>query len=151
MLSLPVSDSSNSRASLQHYANNFVYSSSYFVTQTDLLQAIQKARGESDADWTYIKDKTIEKNIEQAKEGVKAGNFMAGFGLTLSAYIGEGRGGDYQSKALEDHEVLGLEEEQDFDGAVKRTLEALQSEKLQEDVKVTLEKALKGAPKGSTG
>ncbi|KAK5706992.1 hypothetical protein LTR17_021079 [Elasticomyces elasticus] len=125
MLSLPISDSSNPRASLQHYANNFLYTSSYCVTQTELLQAIQKAKGESEADWTVNKDKTVKESIEQSEAAMKEGNFQAGFALVVYRYIGEGLGGNYEDKAQEDRKALGLEAEQDsFEAAVKRVLKA---------------------------
>lgn len=48
-----------------------------------------------------------------------------GAGLTFAYYMGEGWGGDVETKAKEDREVLGLtEEEEDFDEAVKRAVEA---------------------------
>ena len=122
MLSLPISDSSNPRASLQHYANNFLYVSSYCVTQTQLLQAIQKARNESDADWKISREKTVQQWIQQCEAGVKAGNMQLGMGLVVCRYIGEGLGGNYEDKAKADAKVLELPEEESFEEAVKRAL-----------------------------
>lgn len=123
LLSLPITDSSNSRASLQHYANNFLYVSSYCVTQTQLLQAIQRAKGESDADWKVRKDQTVAQRIMESEAGMKEGNMQAGFALVVYRYIGEGLGGNYQDKAEADRKVLGLpEEEESFEAAVKRAL-----------------------------
>jgi len=122
MLSLPISDSLNPRASLQHYANNFLYVSSYCVTQTQLLQAIQKAKNENDADWKINKEKTVQQWIQQCEAGVKAGNMQLGMGLVVCRYIGEGLGGNYEDKANADTKALDLPEEEPFEAAVKRAL-----------------------------
>ncbi|TKA59570.1 hypothetical protein B0A55_11285 [Friedmanniomyces simplex] len=122
-LSLPISDKSNPRASLQHYANNFLYVSSFCVTQKQILQAFQKAKGDSEADWKVIDDKTIKQWMQDCQEGLKQGNMQAGWGLTMCYYMGEGLGGNYEDKAKQDRKVLDLPEE-DFEEAVKRALKA---------------------------
>ncbi|KAK0937999.1 hypothetical protein LTR29_010447 [Friedmanniomyces endolithicus] len=123
MLSLPISDHSDSRASLQHYANNFLYVSSFCVTQKQILQAFQKAKGESEADWKVSQEKTIKQWVQECQEGLKAGNMQAGWGLTMCYYMGDGMGGNYQEKAEKDQKILGLQEES-FEEAVKRALKA---------------------------
>lgn len=47
-----------------------------------------------------------------------------GAGLAFVAYMGKGRGGDVESKAKEDREVLGLVEEEGFDEVVARAVKA---------------------------
>jgi len=86
------------------------------------LQAIQKAKNESDADWKISREKTVKSWIEQCEEGVKAGNMQLGMGLVVCRYIGEGLGGNYESKARENAKVLGLPQEEAFEDAVKRAL-----------------------------
>ena len=122
MLSLPISEPSNPRASLDHYANNFLYVSSYCVTQTQLLQAIQKAKSESDTDWKISREKTVEQWVQQCEAGVKAGNMQLGMGLVVCRYIGDGLGGNYEGKAKEDAKALELPIEESFEDAVKRAL-----------------------------
>ncbi|TKA63785.1 hypothetical protein B0A55_09097 [Friedmanniomyces simplex] len=122
-LSLPITDNSNPRASLQHYANNFLYVSSFCVTQKQVLQAFQKVKGEKGTDWKVSEDKTIKQWMQECQEGLKQGNMRAGWGLTMCYYMGEGMGGNYEEKAEQDRKVLGLQEE-DFEEAVKRALTA---------------------------
>jgi len=110
LLSLPIENRSNPRGSLQHYGNNFVYISSFLVSQHQLFAAAQKATGTSEADWT-IQELTIEDWITQCREAMAQGNMRAGAGLTYAMYMGEGKGGNYETKAKEDREVLGLREE----------------------------------------
>lgn len=123
LLTLPLTDTSKPRASLEYYANNFVYLSSFSVTQTSLVAAAQKATGTTDANWEFEKSRTIEGDVRMLSEKASKGDFMAGAGLTFKYYMGEGRGGDYESKAKEDREVLGLPEE-DFDEVIRKVVAA---------------------------
>jgi hypothetical protein len=47
----------------------------------------------------------------------------AGAGMTYAHYMGEGKGGNFEAKAKEDREVLGLQED-DLDEAVARAVKA---------------------------
>jgi hypothetical protein len=122
LLSLPITNTSNPRASLSHYANNFAYVSSFLVSQASLFAALQRATSTTESDWT-VKHSTIAEWMQGCLEGMKKGDMRAGAGLTYAYYMGEGKGGDYEEKAKQDREVLGLQEE-DLDEAVKRAVEA---------------------------
>ena len=128
LLSLPISDESNPRASLQHYSNRFVYISSFSTSQQQLFAAAQKATSTSEADWT-VQHSTIEDWIKQGREGMAKGDMRAGAGLTYAMYMGQGKGGDYEAKAKEDREVLGLKEES-VDEVVARAFAAGQKPKV---------------------
>lgn len=122
LLSLPITNSSNPRASLSHYANNFAYISSFLVTQDSLFASIQRATGTNEGDWT-VKHSTIAEWMEGCLEGMKKGDMRAGAGMTYAYYMGEGKGGDYEEKAREDREVLGLREEY-LDEVIARAVRA---------------------------
>lgn len=122
LLSLPVTNPSNPRASLSHYANNFVYISSFLVSQESLFASLQRATGTSEGDWE-VKHSTIAEWMQGCREEMKKGNVMAGAGLTYAYYMGEGKGGNYEARAKEDREVLGLQEES-LDEAVTRAIKA---------------------------
>lgn len=117
---MPITSSSNPGASLQHYANKYVYLSSFSLTQQDLFNAIKKATGTSDADWK-IESKSIEDSIRDCRKKFAEGDFWAVAGIAYGYYMGEGLGGDIESKAKEDREVLQLKEE-DLDVVVKGAL-----------------------------
>lgn len=119
LVSLPITSSENPRASLQHYANKFVYLSSYSITQKQVFEAVQRATGTTEQDWKVEQDNN-EESIAKARASVMAGEFsMASVGRMLYGYyMGEGLGGDYQHKALEDQKVLGLKDE-NLDEVVK--------------------------------
>lgn len=110
LLSRPVSDEKNPRASLQHYANNFVYISSPSTTQHDLFAAALKATNTSESDWGLTQS-TCAERLRVANEKFAEGNLLAGADATYALYMGEGLGGDDEAKAKEDREVLGLREE----------------------------------------
>jgi len=120
LLSLPLTNSANPRASLQHYANNFVYLSSFLVTQQQIFESLQTATGTKEADWKMEKASIVDKD-KVLREQFGQGNFMAGAGLTFLWYMGEGRGGNYEAKAKQDREVLGLKEEK-LDEIVKKAV-----------------------------
>lgn len=109
LLSLPVT-SPNSRASLEHYSNNFAYISSFLLTQQSLFAAVKEATHTSDAQW-MIKESSIEHRIATAEEKFAQGDIYGGLDLMYCYYIGEGMGGNYEAKAEEDRKILGLQEE----------------------------------------
>jgi hypothetical protein len=113
---------SKPRASLTHYANNFAYISSFLVTQDLLFAALQRATNTQESDWT-VKHDTIEEWMRVCAEGMKKGDMRAGAGMTYAHYMGEGKGGNFEAKAKEDREVLGLQED-DLDEAVARAVKA---------------------------
>lgn len=126
LLSLPIQDERNPRASLGYYANNFVYLSSFSTTQRGALEALQRVTGTSSADWTVETGDSIADRIRKDQAAMKEGGqgaMYAGMDLLAAVYIGEGYGGEYQDKALEDLKVLGLEED-DIDVVFKREIEA---------------------------
>lgn len=122
LLSLPITNPSNPRASLSHYANNFAYISSFLVTQDSLFASIQRAAGTTEGDWK-VERSTIAEWIGVCAEGMKKGDMRAGAGMTYAYYMGEGKGGNYEEKARKDREVLGLREE-NLDEVVARAVKA---------------------------
>lgn len=128
LLSLPLTNSSKPRASLAHYANNFVYLSSFLISQDVLFDSLKRVTGTTDGDWK-ITQSSIEEWEKACFEGLAKGDMRSAGGLIFVNYMGEGRGGNYEAKAKVDREVLGLEEE-DLDAAVKRAVDAGEVEKV---------------------
>ena len=111
LLCLPIRDAERPRVSLEYYANNFGYISSFLTTQQELFEAVLKATRTNEADW-YVERSTIEGSggrIAKAQEELKKGNFMGGADVAYGYYMGDGLGGNYEEKARADREVLGLE------------------------------------------
>ncbi|KAF2720236.1 NAD(P)-binding protein [Polychaeton citri CBS 116435] len=117
LLSLPVSNTEDPYASLEHYANRFIYVSSFYTTQDELLAAVQRATGSSPEDWT--RHHTGELRFAKGKQLIKDGApVMQNPHITFGAYMEEGAGGDVEAMAIEDRRVLRLPQE-DLDAAVK--------------------------------
>lgn len=127
LLSLPLTNPSNPRASLSHYANNFVYLSSFLITQEEIFAALQRATGTVEGDWE-VERSSIAELERSSLEGLRSGDFRAGMGLVFVNYLGEGNGGDYEVKAREDREVLGLEKES-LDEVVRSAVQGVEREK----------------------
>ena len=121
LLSLPLENAESPRESLRHYANKFIYISSFLTTQRALFDAALRATGTEEKDWK-VESATLERRIEKAREELKEGNMRAGADLVYAYYMGEGKGGDYEDKAREDRKVLGLEEE-DLNEIMARVVE----------------------------
>jgi hypothetical protein len=124
LLSLPVTNPEHPRASLQHYANNFLYLSSFSTSQWEAFKSVQRATGTTEEEWKIESDNIAER-IRKDKDLMATGGegaFHAVYDLLCAYYIGKGLGGDYQSKAVEDLKVLGLAEE-DQNEVIKRVIE----------------------------
>lgn len=125
LLALPVTNPAHPRASLQHYANNFVYLSSFSTSQQEAFKSVQRATGTTEKDWKVEEDNIVERICKDRKvmETGGEGLFGALFDLMCAYYIGDGLGGDYQIRAVEDLKVLGLLEE-NIDEVVRRIIQA---------------------------
>lgn len=121
LLALPVKDEKDGRRSLQHYANGFVYISSALTTQREMFQAAVKATGTKEEDW-MVSHSSCKERLRVAQDAFAKGDFRAGADGTYAVYMGEGLGGDYEEKAKEDREVLGLQVES-VDGFVQSAVE----------------------------
>lgn len=120
VLSLPITSPENPRTSLEHYANNFIYISSFCTTQAKIFDAIKEATGTTDSDWE-IEHSSIAERERAASEKLAAGDMYGAVDLIYSFYMGDGKGGNFDAKAKEERKVLGLEEES-LDEVVKGAL-----------------------------
>lgn len=102
---------------LADFKKEFVYFSSFHITQREILQSVLRATGDKESDWT-IESVSAEAEAEEAKEAIKNGNPMKNVELLWATLARESYGGDYQSKVKLDQE-LGLEQE-DLDSVVKK-------------------------------
>ncbi|RYP46613.1 hypothetical protein DL768_007235 [Monosporascus sp. mg162] len=103
-------------AELAAYGNNWVYFSSFRISQRDLLESAKRVTGTRDEDWTVISEDP-EDVIKAAQEEVAKGNGGAGIRILFALLFSEGMGGDYSAKVI-DYKKLGLEPE-DLDEVMK--------------------------------
>jgi hypothetical protein len=114
LLALPEKD-------LAAYKNDWVYLSSFLVSQRDLLESAKRVTGTKESDWTISHDKA-EKVLKDAQEAFGKGDLEGSRkGLLMGAVFHDDLGGNYSSKVI-DYQKLGLEPE-DLDEAMRRTIQ----------------------------
>lgn len=89
---------------LARYKNQFVYFSSFYVSQRDILASAMRATGTTERDWR-IASVSTDKIIQDARD--PSGDPRASAMLLFALVFKEGYGGDYSSK-LVDYEKFAL-------------------------------------------
>jgi uncharacterized protein YbjT (DUF2867 family) len=117
VLSLPDTD-------LAKYRNKAVYTPSWLLSQREILQAVQRVTGTSDADWD-ITEEGAEDVVKDYEAKMKKGEMAGYLKKFFYAHFLEGHGGDFEHKVVP-AEVQKLEK---F---------GLQKENLEEVIKATL-------------
>lgn len=105
---------------LKKFKNNAVYIRSFWLNQRDILDSAIRATGTKESDWE-IKTQDPAEAIQASRDAVAAGNMMAFIGEFYTTHMLEGRGGNFEEKAVSDMAVLGLEGE-NLDEVVKRVV-----------------------------
>jgi hypothetical protein len=104
VLSLPEAD-------LVKFKNKAVYAPSFRLSQREILEAVQRATGTTDADWD-VTTREYEDIASEYEENIKKGDGMAPFIKFFVTHFVEGLGGDFDHKVdaaeLEKLEKLGL-------------------------------------------
>ncbi|KAI0197732.1 hypothetical protein F4808DRAFT_288568 [Astrocystis sublimbata] len=102
-------------AELSKFDNDFVYFSSFYVSQRDFLASAMRVTGTTEEDWT-INSISSDKVLQDAREPSAD---MTTRMMTLFALVfKQGYGGDYSGKVV-DYEKLGLAVE-DLDTVMKQ-------------------------------
>ncbi|KAH7227004.1 hypothetical protein BKA60DRAFT_676710 [Fusarium oxysporum] len=118
VLSLP-------EAELAKYKNKAVYTPSFHLTQREILDAVQRATGTTDADWD-IKTRDVNEVAREYDDKISQGDDVAPFVKFFITHFLEGHGGDFNHKVhsteLEKLEQLGLHKE-DLVQAIKVALQ----------------------------
>lgn len=104
------------------FANNFLYVSSFVLTQPEIFTAVLRVTGTSEEDW-QIERKNVKDCIDEGWEMVHGGNLGGHFKIVYGLNYSEGMGGEFSG--LAHNKLLGLEA-QDLDAVVKLAVEAAQ-------------------------
>lgn len=103
--------------------NDWVYFSSFHITQREIWAAAMRATGTKESDWV-VSARPSEDVIKECKEQIANGAGMApAQQLLMALTLGKGIGGDYQEKVV-DNERLGLQPESQ-DEVVKKVVDGL--------------------------
>lgn len=90
VLSLPEAD-------LARYKNQAVYAPSFRLSQREILDAVQRATGTTDADWD-ISVRDVNDVAKDYEEAIKKGDGVAPYTKFYVTHFLEGHGGDFQNK-----------------------------------------------------
>ncbi|KAF7563331.1 hypothetical protein G7046_g780 [Stylonectria norvegica] len=101
---------------LAAFKNKPFYISSFYITQREMLDSVQRVTGTTDSDWKIDVRDSIEVGKE-ADEEVNKGNHMAIVAKFFSCHFLKGYGGDFNHKVTD----LGLPKE-DLDEVTKKAL-----------------------------
>ena len=116
-------DESDKSTTVSNWRNKPLYISSFFVSQRDMLDSIQKVSGETDKDWT-IKYETSADRWKRGMDLLKNGD-RTGFATAMYSRTFFPNGdADFRSKGLA-NEALGLPKE-DMEEASKRAIELVE-------------------------
>ncbi|KAH8909298.1 putative oxidoreductase CipA-like protein [Coniochaeta sp. PMI_546] len=117
-LSLPEID-------LAMYKDKAVYAPSFYLTQREILVAVQHATETTDADWD-IESRDVAEVAEEYEEKISQGDSLAPYTKFFVTHFMEGHGGDFNNKVdavkLEQLEGLGLHRE-DLDRSIRAALQ----------------------------
>ncbi|OAF59755.1 hypothetical protein VC83_04044 [Pseudogymnoascus destructans] len=108
---------------LSAFKNDFVYFSSFLVSQRDVFDSVLSGTGTKESDWAIESD-SPDKAADAAKEAIRQGNEMGNVNSLFATLSMVGDGGDYEAKVM-GNDFLGLEQE-DFDKVVKDLVEKME-------------------------
>ncbi|KAF9869760.1 hypothetical protein CkaCkLH20_12803 [Colletotrichum karsti] len=109
-------------AELEKYRNKPFYLKSFYISQRDMLDSIQRVTGTTDKDWK-IEEPDAAAVVAKAEEDAKKGDHFAGLIAFYVNHMRAGFGGDYNDKVT-DLSKIGLEEE-NLDETVKRVVKEI--------------------------
>jgi hypothetical protein len=110
---------------LAKFKNQYVYLSSFRVSQRDMLESVLRATETEESDWD-VNTVAVADAVKQGNELAAQGNMMGLVTAFFAPHFEEGLGGDFSEK-LTDPKLLGLEEEEELDAVVKRVVEELKA------------------------
>ena len=123
LLSLPVQKEADDTPALECWANKALYTSSFLISQRDILDSLHRNMGTSDSDWTIVHEDSKERT-EAAMLEIKKGDFSAFARALYTRIFYQNGDGNYEATRGLDNDALGLERE-DLDActmAVLRTV-----------------------------
>ncbi|KAH8892895.1 putative oxidoreductase CipA-like protein [Thozetella sp. PMI_491] len=112
-------------ADLARYKNSAVYTSTFRLTQREILDAVQRTTGTTDADWD-LTSRNVDDIAQEYEEKIQQGDEIAPYVKFFVTHFLEGHGGDFDYK-VDAAEVKKLEEL----GLKKENLEEVIRAKLQ--------------------
>lgn len=116
--------SSASAVSLSDYKNKYIYINSFYVSQKEMLAAVQHATGTKLEDWT-VTHISVDDFIKEGRERVAKGDFWGMVNMLYGSTFKKGLGDKFYGRELA-NKKLGLEEE-NMKEVVKRVVKELEA------------------------
>ncbi|KAK5065002.1 hypothetical protein LTR84_000837 [Exophiala bonariae] len=128
LLSLKVlpDDENDKSPSISRFRNDFVYLSSFNVSQKDMFASVLRVTGAKESDWT-VKHQSSKERYDEGVSMFKAGNRLGFAQLMYTRVFYPSDEGNYEKRGLLTNELLGLPEEK-FDEATKRAVDIAHGE-----------------------
>ena len=128
LLSLKVlpDDENDKSPTLSQYRNDFVYISSFLISQQDMFASIQRVTGTTSKDWT-VEHQGHEERYKSGGKMMQEGNRLGFARMMYTRVLYPNGDGNYEDKHGLANEVLGLPRE-DLDEATRRAVELYEKE-----------------------
>ena len=117
----PDDEKSDNSPCLAHYKNQFIYVSSFQISQRDMLDSVMRVTSTTLKDWT-IKHEPSPSRYKAGVEAMYKGDFTGFAQMMYSRVFYQDGSGDYETSKGLQNEVLGLPKE-DLDEATKVAIE----------------------------
>ena len=111
---------------LSQFRNNYVYISSFLISQSDILESIQRVTGTTSEDWT-IEYQNHKERYESGMKWMKEGSRLGFARMLYTRNFYPNGDGNYEEKTGLANKVLGLPKE-DLDEATKRAIALFEKE-----------------------
>lgn len=114
-------DENDTSPTVSQFRNKPLYTSSFHVSQRDILASVQRVTGTTDADWT-IKNQTLDERMAEGQAEIASGNFT-GMVKVYYSYLLSQKGQPLNFEDKLHNELLGLPKE-DLDELTKKCVKA---------------------------
>ncbi|KNG90617.1 hypothetical protein ANOM_001321 [Aspergillus nomiae NRRL 13137] len=91
---------------VQRYRNQWVFFSSFLVSQRDVWESAQRATGTTEAEWR-VETVDAKASVEQAKKSIQQGNCVVVFSLLFALTFQDGFGSDFSDRVI-DYRAMDL-------------------------------------------
>lgn len=121
LFALPI-NSEGSGPSISQFKSDFVFVSSFLITQKEMFESIKRVTNTSDSDWKITSEPSVSR-YETARDNVQKGFDMRSFATALYTRMFFQNGdGNFEAKHGLANEALGLPKQQDLDDATRAAI-----------------------------
>jgi hypothetical protein len=120
-------DESDKSVCISHYRNNFVYVSSFTLSQRDMFESILRVKGESANDWTQT-SVPVKEVYQQGVDELNSGNRVGFARLLYARTFYPDKYALYEETRGLDNDKLGLPSDEELDEFTKEAIHMAESD-----------------------